>query len=143
MTVCIAALCDNGNGCILTSDQMITAHFPIGYEFENQEIDKIVKITDNAWVLIAGDVLFANEIIKITKQRVNIENIQSTQRIADILRESYQLVRKLRIIRNELEPRGLDLNSYLNLQQKLFPSLVQIIDQAFIKYNAGVEFILA
>jgi len=41
MTVCIAALYDDGKGCVLTSDQMTTAHFPIGYEFESDEVEKL------------------------------------------------------------------------------------------------------
>lgn len=37
MTVCIATLYDNSKGFVLTSDQMTTAYFPIGYEFEREE----------------------------------------------------------------------------------------------------------
>ena len=46
MTICIAALYDNGKGAVLASDQMITASIPIGYEFEHQEITKIVPLSD-------------------------------------------------------------------------------------------------
>lgn len=62
MTVCIAALFGNRQGAMLASDQMVTARIPIGYEFEHQEITKIVPITDPAsiYVLAAGDVLLGN-----------------------------------------------------------------------------------
>ena len=48
MTVCIAALYDGCGGCYLISDQMTTAHFPIGYEFETDDISKIIKLGDKA-----------------------------------------------------------------------------------------------
>lgn len=143
MTICIAALYGNGVGCILASDQMTTAHFPIGYEFENEEVEKIVKINENVYVLISGDVLFANEVINLTNQRIKIDNIQAVSGIAEALRSSYQSVRRNRIARNELEPRGIDLNGYLGMQQRLLPALVQIIDQAFRTFNPLVEFIIA
>ena len=37
MTVCIAALYGSGEGVALASDRMVTAHIPIGYEFEYGE----------------------------------------------------------------------------------------------------------
>lgn len=143
MTVCIAGLYGNGSGCILASDLMTTAHFPISYEFENEEVEKIVKINENVYVLISGDVLFANEIINLTNQRIKLDNIQAVSGIAEVLRNSYQLVRRNRVARNELEPRGMDFNAYLSMQQRLLPALVQIIDQAFRTFNPQVEFIIA
>lgn len=43
MTICIAALYKNGEGCILASDRMVTVHFPMGYEYENEEVKKIIE----------------------------------------------------------------------------------------------------
>lgn len=37
MTICIAATFGDGEGTLLVSDRMVTAQFPIGYEFEHQE----------------------------------------------------------------------------------------------------------
>lgn len=143
MTICIAALYSNGSGAVLVSDQMITAHFPIGYEFENEEVEKIVKIKDCTQVLIAGDVLFANEVINSAKRQILHNNIQDFNGIADILRNEYQSMRRNRIIRKELEPRGLDINTYFNLQQRLLSGIIQMIDQSFRTYDPGVEFIVA
>jgi len=141
MTVCIAALCNNGQGCILTSDQMTTANIPMGYEFENEEVSKIIEVRDGAFVLTAGDVLFSNEAINMAKTRIITENIQSAEGIGDAIRQAYQQIRKTRIIRTELESRGLDLGAYLNMQQKLNPAIVQLVDNAFRNYHPQVEFI--
>ena len=44
MTVCIAALYGGGKGVVQVSDRMVTAHFPIGYEFEHLEDTKIIAL---------------------------------------------------------------------------------------------------
>jgi hypothetical protein len=145
MTVCIAALYDNGKGCVVASDQMTTAHFPIGYEFENDEVEKIVQINGAVpvFALISGDVLFANEVIQAVKKDVEAQAINSTPVIAELFRKAYQNIRRQKIIRNELEPRGLDLGSYYQNQKNLLPQIVQMLDNALRQYNPRVEFIVA
>ena len=102
---CIAALADNGSSCVLVSDKMTTAHFPLGYEFE-RDVEKIVKITDTIYALISGDVLSAHEIIQTTKSKIT--GVGNVNQIADTIRGAYVETRRTRIIRTELEPRGLD-----------------------------------
>ncbi len=144
MTVCIAALYDNGKGCVLVSDQMITAHFPIGYEFENAEVEKIVKVNEaSVYALISGDVLFANEVLATAKKDIAAQGMTTTSIIAETIRKAYQNIRRQRVIRNELEPRGLDLTTYYQNQQRLLPQITQIIDSNFKQYNPGTELILA
>jgi hypothetical protein len=124
---------------------MITAHFPIGYEFENDEVEKIVRVGNSipVYALIAGDVLFANEVIEAARKEIIDKGITATSVIAESFRKAYQNVRMQRLVRNELESRGLDINSYYQTQQHLFPPLVQLIDNAFKQYNPRVEFIVA
>lgn len=69
MTVCIAALYGDGAGVVLVTDRMVTAHIPIGYEFEHQENTKIVELAgaNSTHALLAGDVLVGNEILKVAQ----------------------------------------------------------------------------
>lgn len=144
MTVCIAALYGNGKGCVLASDQMTTAHFPIGYEFESTDIAKIIGIRESAYVLVAGNVLFADEVITEARQRLGSEGDTLTMsRIAECVRLAYQDVRKRHIIRHELEPRGLDIGFYYENQQKFAPAIVQMIDQQLRSWDPAVEFIVS
>ena len=143
MTICIASLFDNGNGCILASDQMITANIPMGYEFENPEIEKIRKITENIFILTAGDVLFANEVISRAIKKVYSDDIKDPSHFAEILRVEYHCLRMQRIVQTEIETRGLDLQSYYNHHQRLNPGVVQMIDQTMKQFNPGVDFIVA
>ena len=144
MTICIAALYGNGKGCILCSDQMVTAHIPMGYEYESEDVDKIISVCNTSPIhaLTAGDVLAANEIIELARKQIEESGISTTSGVAEILRNSYQTIRREVIIQNELEPRGLSLNSFHNSHQRLLPQIVQIIDRAFAEFNAGVDFVL-
>ena len=145
MTICIAALYEDSKGCVLASDQMTTAHFPIGYEFENEEVRKIVKVRDTAvaYLLTAGDVLFANEVLEAVRKDVDAKGVTATAVIADLFRERYQKVRRKHIIRNELEPRGLSLESYYQGQQRLVKEVVMMIDNALKSSNPRTELIVA
>ena len=146
MTVCVAALYGNGEGVILASDRMVTAHIPIGYEFEHQENTKIIELTgtDSVYVLMAGDVLRGNEILHAARvQLAQRDGGVTAPEAAEIIRQSYQKVRLANVVHRELEPRGLDLNGFYGRHQQLAPQVVQIIDQAMISAELGVEMLVA
>ena len=131
---------------MLASDQMVTARIPIGYEFEHQEITKIVPMTDPAsiYVLTAGDVLLGTEILNNAKLRIQQQTHAVTASEAtEIVRVVYQQARLMNIIQRELEPRGLSLESYYSSHQGLAPQVLQLVDQAMSQTDAGVEFIIA
>ncbi len=144
MTICIAALYENGAGAVLASDQMVTAHFPIGFEFEHDETYKIMKISDSLEVysLLAGDVLLGNEIIQAAREQIKAQEITSAAIMAEIVRMAYQQKRLERVVKTELEPRGLNLQEYYNRQQSLLPHIVQMVDQAMHQIDVGVEIIV-
>ncbi len=144
MTVCIAALYNRGKGFVLASDQMLTIHYPMAYEYENEEFDKISRISDKApfYCLSAGNAIFANEIIESARNQIQNEAISSIDKAAIVVRNAYMQYRMLRLVRNELETRGLNLNNYYNNQKGLLPEIVQIIDRSFRTFNLGVEFIV-
>lgn len=146
MTVCIAALYGNGQGVVLASDRMVTAHIPIGYEFEHEENAKIIEVLPQSsiHVLLAGDVLRGYEILNMA--RTQLEQTEGgiiASAAAEAFRTSYQQVRLTNTIHRELEPRGLDLSNYYGMQQQLAPQVVQIIDQALSSSDLGVQMLIA
>ena len=146
LTVCIAALYGDGEGVVLVSDRMVTAHIPIGYEFEHQEDTKIVELTgaNSTHALVAGDVLRGNEILKAAQaDMAQRDGGVTASEAAEIIRGAYQKVRLANITHRELEPRGLDLNSYYGRHQQLSPQIVQMIDQAMCSVNLEVEMLVA
>jgi len=143
MTICIAALAENGKKIVLVADQMVTANIPIPYQYETPEVKKIYEITNNSIVLTAGNALFAHEIIENGQVKIKaISGVNTIEEISEVLRAEYQNYRKEFISRTFLEPRGLDLTTYYSFQQKLSPILVQEIDNAFENFNIAVEMIV-
>ena len=146
VTVCIAALFGNREGAVLVSDRMVTANFPIGYEFEHQDISKIVPMDDNRtplYALAAGDVLVGTEILDLARAKIREQQRDVTAlEASEIVRGAYQFVRLQHIVQRELEPRGLDLENYYGRHQMLSPQVLQMVDQAMSQANAGVEFII-
>ena len=131
---------------MLASDLMITAHIPIGYEYEHGEANKIIAIDDDKSIysLIAGDVLLGNEIIKQAKARINQQpEGPSASGVAELVRVAYQQIRLTNIVQQELEPRGLNLEKFYEKHQTLAQQVVQIVDQAMSQSNMGVQILIA
>lgn len=144
MTVCIAASYNNGEGFVLASDQMLTIHYPMAYEYENEEFEKIAKISDTPLIycLSAGYTIFAQEIVDSTRSQIERESTSLVDKAANIVRDNYMQYRMRRLIRNELETRGLNLSSFYKNHRGLLPEIVQLIDRAMKGFNLGVEFIV-
>lgn len=146
MTVCIAALYNDGEGAVLASDRMFTAHIPIGYEFEHEENSKIQDVSGASSVcaLVSGDVLSGQEIINSAQEVIRQKGDDvSSSTAAEIIRSAYQQFRLKTIIHREIEPRGLDLASFYANHQQLSPHVVQFIDQALTTFDLGVQIIVA
>ena len=145
MTVCIAALYEHGRGVVMASDRMVTAHIPIGYEFEHEENTKITRILDTSSirVLLAGDVLRGHEILGMARtQLAQKKGHLLASEAAEVVRCSYQDIRRTSVVHTELEPRGLDLNGFYGLQQQLLPQVVQMIDNALSSSDLGVQMLI-
>ncbi len=109
MTVWIAAVYGGGEGSVLVSDRMVTAHFPVGHEFEHQEDTEIIALdgADAVHIMIAGDVLRGNEVLNAAKaQLAQYGEVVPAPEAAEIVRQAYQKVRLEKIAHQELEPRG-------------------------------------
>ncbi|TKJ18836.1 MAG: hypothetical protein CEE43_17040 [Promethearchaeota archaeon Loki_b32] len=148
MTICIAALAEDGKKLILAADQMITASIPIAYQFETDDVKKIYEIGENVVALTAGNALFAHEIIENSRKKVISANTESgtpqtVGQIAEIVRKEYQDYRRNMAIRRALEPRGLTIEKYYEKQQSLHPGVIQEIEKALLNDNIGVELIIA
>ena len=146
MTVCIAALYGNGEGAVLVSDRMVTAHIPIGYEYEHKETDKIIAVDDacSIYALIAGDVLRGNEVVRQAKSDLEQQQGQpSASIVAEFVRGAYQRVRLTAIVHRELEPRGLTMDAFYGRHQQLSHQVVQMVDSAMTQTELGVEILVS
>ncbi|MGI5826676.1 MAG: hypothetical protein ACOX50_04675 [Patescibacteria group bacterium] len=122
---------------------MITVNFPIPTEFETDDVPKIYRLGDSAIAMSAGNALSAYEIIERAKAQIASQQINKTEQIVETIRRTYQDYRRQRVIERTLEPRGLSLESYYSMQQKLVLGVVQDVEAQLSSYNLGVELILA
>lgn len=142
MSVCIAALAENKKKMVLAADQMIISSIPIPYQYETADVKKMYQLTDDSTVLIAGNALFGYEIIDHALKKINDEQPDSFDKIAEILRSEYQNYRRRLIEEHILEPRGLDLNTYYENQLKLNMAVVQEIETSLVNESIGVDMII-
>lgn len=145
MTICIAALAENGKKIVYAADQMITANVPISYEFETDDVKKIHPFLTKTVVMTAGNALVAHEILSNARQIIdaNSEKYDSVEEIANIIRDQYAAYRLGYVINKYLEPRGLSLQNYYDMQQRLVLGVVQEIENALVNEQIGVELIIA
>ena len=144
MTICVAALYGNGQGAVLASDLMVTAHIPFGYEFEHQQTTKIVPLDqgESMYALTAGDVLSGTEILRLAKEQIQKRPDSQASEVAEVIRGVYQFFRLQQVIQKELEPRGLTLQDYYSNQQGLLIPIVQTIDSALVETDIDVDIIV-
>lgn len=142
MTVCVAALCDGGQGVVLAADHMITAHFPIGYEFEDDRFSKVHRISANAYAMFAGDVVSGDAIVEMARNAVRDNGMSNVGEIAALVSSVYGQYRHMQAAQLCLSPRGLTLERYYELHPVLNPGIVGSIDEALMTHNIGVECIV-
>lgn len=141
MTVCIAAVAERGGYISLATDKMLSFGDPLPYQFESQDIHKVYRLAPNVYCLTAGDSGSAHEILR--RSQPTIAQTASVQEAANLVRAEYQNFRREALIQRCLEPRGLDINTYYQMQNQLNQAIVQSIDQTFLNGDLGVTMIIA
>jgi len=138
MTVCIAAIADDGKSLILASDREVTYGFPINTEVESDN-KKIQKITDKIFILFSGDSFVGSQLIEEIKNEK--QGATSVKEVAEAARLKYVALRTKRMEQLYLEPRGLKLKDYMQNQKDLEQQIVLMIDNGMSKDNQS--FVLA
>ncbi len=142
MTVCIAALADDNKSLVLASDKEVTFGPPINTEVEN-DTQKIQKITDKIYVLLAGNSLIAMQLIEDLRR--NKQGATTVKEVAEALRDAYVIARQNTMEEVYLKPRGLTLERFIKEQKDLNQQLVLALDNSVATDNQsfGVAFIVA
>jgi hypothetical protein len=118
MTVCVAAICDNGKTIILVSDRMIGP----GFIESEPNINKVVTLHGQWWLLFAGDDISpVFDIIDYAKKAIKDKNIAAKLRpddpaplqvVMDAVKESYEKKRMEQAESLYLKPIGWDIASF-------------------------------
>jgi 20S proteasome alpha/beta subunit len=142
MTICIAALCDQGKNCVVAADREITAT-GLNLEFDHEK--KIEVLTDASVVMASGDSLLAAEIIEKTRPLVTAPGNNTIRNIAETLRDVYIRTHIERAESVFLRPRGLTLQEFQQNGAQCLPrDIYATIDNQFFAFGLNVvEFLVA
>jgi hypothetical protein len=149
MTVCIAAVCDNGTKLVVAADRMFTAAPPVNVEFETTE-KKIETLSASCVALFAGNSSYAFEVLQQTSESLAGSQRPSIAHVTEIARSAYVSVRASKVRETVLIPHlgpdflraeslGMLLPAYLQTQGGLYGQMVGVMNQ----FNLGAEIIVA
>jgi hypothetical protein len=149
MTICIAAICDNGAYIVVGVDQMFTIGPPLNVEFE-PSLSKIDPLGFGCVALASGNSLFANELIRRVNSKLASGKIFPIMDIANVTKEEYALLRDEKIEENVIRANfGQDLISfrmkggflpgYLQPQPGIYQQIVVQVNQ----FNLNLELIVS
>lgn len=140
MTICLAALCQDGeeNRAVVATDRMVTLGGFI--EFEHA-IPKMAAASARAISMAAGDALIGTRIVQEVAQAVT--GTPTVLDIAQRLASQYEGTRTARIEQQLLALRGLNWQSFYGGHASFNPQITMMLDQQMQGFNLGVELLLA
>lgn len=138
MTVCIATKANDGKALVLAADQMATMSHIVR---EQEGSHKILKITENIYLLTAGDAVIAktmhNEILE------NSNKITTVEEAVELAKQAYVNTHLTFSQSVFLVPRGLTFDSYNASQRNMDANVVSLIDQSLSQYKLDIVLIVA
>jgi 20S proteasome alpha/beta subunit len=143
MTVCVAAIADNGKKLVLAADNMLTIGIgtSIQYQRENKDHKKIVRLNDNVCALVAGALHVMNPVIETAKNE--IKQNTSPLKVANILRESLQKFYLQKIEEEILKTVGINWDFFKNNQNKMDPEIVKDLYNKIKNFVLDINIIVA
>lgn len=142
MTICIAALCEEGQAVVVASDRMLSAPF-LTIEFDHPDA-KIDTINPRCVVLSSGDALSVTDILSDSSGISNQLQDPTVQLIMDEVKQRFVQVRGRLINERLFQPRGLSFKNYYNgVIQGLPSDLAMLLDNQVQTFQLGVSLTVA
>ena len=141
MTICIAAICSNSKKLVMASDRMITAE-DLLVEFEHPT-PKLEKLVENCAVATAGDALKYTELFNRVFE--DIEDLRNPiiSKIADCIKEKYQIVRREEVVDRILFPNGLNnIDDFFKRHKKLNSDICMSIQRSIEEFDYDLEILI-
>lgn len=142
MTICLAALCSEGDEdprAVVAADRMVTYGGFI--EFEHT-MPKVAHASPYALAMVAGDTLVGTRLARAVADSVAGTSPKVVE-IAQSLAQHYETVRQEQVEHQILVPRGLNLATFYGAHASLNGQITMMIDQQMLGFNLNVELLLA
>jgi len=142
MTICIAAICEQGSNLVLATDSMITSE-ALSVQFEHPT-KKMTHLSESCIALTAGDALAHTELFNMVQGKITKLKAPSVVEIVDKIKECYQHIRKSEMNEKILSPRGFDgFEDFYRAQKVLHPDVVVMIQSQIDGYDYGLGILVA
>ena len=142
MTVCIAALCENGKSVIMAADRMVTGEY-LSITFEHL-LSKIFHIADCCVIASSGDANVKTDVFHGAKPNIDCLKTPDVKDIVDEIKKSYANERKRVIIEKILFPQGFDsFKDFYEYQHMLNPEVTKRIQIEIREYDFNLQILIA
>ena len=149
VTVCIAAVCENGKKIVVAADRMFTFPAPLNIEFQTPE-KKIEQLGTTCVVLSSGNGAYSSEILRVAAAMLDGNPNPPISRAAEIIKGAFLTVRAAKVREQvvaaalgpdflKFEAMNVPLPQYLQYQ----PNMFQQITVQMQMFNLGVDMIVA
>ncbi len=149
MTICIAAICEDGQRIVVAADRMFTSPAPVNMEFETEE-KKIEPIAPNCVALLAGNSGLGTEVLLEVSRKVGGNQSPSMSDVAQWMTEAYISTRARKAEETHVvsslgsdfatfRSKGASLPVYLQAQPGIYQQLVAVMNQ----FNMGLEILVS
>ncbi|MCX6783955.1 MAG: hypothetical protein NT141_02710 [candidate division WWE3 bacterium] len=145
MTICIAAIAENKKILAIT-DKMITMGGGVATRYEISENNKAIQLTNKSIGLFSGNVLSANEILSVAREKIKSNSNSSTLSVLDVaeLIKSSYFEYWATMLNNQVFCRyALTLETFMQNQKNLNDDLVKEINNILANTNVGVDILVA
>lgn len=149
MTVCIGAICEEGNRIVVAADRMYTSPPPVNIEFESS-VSKLVELDSSALILGSGNLAVITEITQRTMNAMSKAKAGSDFPIVDQIRKDYESVRLEKAFQQIVTPmlghefveftkKNGTIPTYLATQKEIFQAIIMQQQQ----FNLNTELLIA
>lgn len=135
MTICIGALCDEGQGVVACADHMVTGG---DVQFE-QAGSKITKLTDRCIALTSGPALTHTDVFDRVRMAIRSQADPSIRQVVEEVKKAYSATRNERAEEKYLRPLGLSLQTYLQAGS----DLVFQLGRQITEFRLGLSIVIA
>jgi 20S proteasome alpha/beta subunit len=141
MTICVAAVCENGSTLVLAADRAVTSSISIEFEHPGK---KMIRLSDSCITLTAGDALAHTELFDMVNEEITKHRAPSVNEVVSKIKECYQKRRKQEVIENFLIPRGFsNFGDFYQAQKHMLPDLALTIQTQIERYTYGLQILVA
>jgi len=143
VTVCIGAICENGEAAVVASDRMVTSQYP-PIEFEHTK-SKIYHLSGYCIAMPAGDALKPIEVIPKSITAIGDQRRSPPiEQVVDIVKSWYQFRRMANAEERILKPRTINSQTFYERGIAIFPrDIFGFLDQELANFNYGLELLIA